>query len=355
MRQLKIFFIYTCLTLIGSKYSYAQSRLDQLQGDWIKYKIDMKDGSKLYSNQINDSTYFRFSFKKNSLSLSTNPVKSFITTKLNFNLSRNSIIIPNSIDYDIEKISRDTLIIIENSNDTPDKQKRFYLVNQKAIIKKMTSLSNKTYKANSFLSPTLKEDIDMTNINKKSYNISGTLRINLTTHEINVTIDSKDTDDKHIIKKITRNLEKSYKNWNLDLFKQFQFVEIPFFAKGTEYGDVTRKINNKTFRNLLRMPTLDFVIEKSTGKQITMEELSLSTKAYKEGVEAFKNGNYEKAIEYFEQSYKYNKYNLEALYSKAAVNYQLGNIEKTCEILKILSDLGQVRAHMQMEKYCNVK
>lgn len=138
MKRFKILSLYISLILIGLNYASAQSRLDQLQGEWVKYKIDMKDGSKLYSYQINDSTHFKFSFGKNSLTLSTNPVRPIDKyAKLNFSLKGNSIIIPNSIGYDIERISRDTLIIVENSNDTPDKQKRFYLVNKKTILDKL--------------------------------------------------------------------------------------------------------------------------------------------------------------------------------------------------------------------------
>lgn len=193
----------------------------------------------------------------------------------------------------------------------------------------------------------------MTNINRKSYNISGKMIINLDTKKIQVIIETKDTDKKNILNKVTKNLEKSYKNWNFENFSNFKFVEIPFFAKGTTYGNIKRKIRNKTYYNLLKSPTLEFIVEKSADKQITAEELSLSTQDYNEGVNAFKNGDYEKAIEYFNQSYQHYKYNLEALYSKAAAYYELGNIEETCKTLKVLTNLGQVKARKQIEHYCN--
>ena len=61
---------------------------------------------------------------------------------------------------------------------------------------------------------------------------------------------------------------------------------------------------------------------------------------------------YKLAIDYFLKSYEANPENIDALYNKANLNYELNNKEESCKDYKTLIDLGQKAAETLYEERC---
>lgn len=342
---MKNIFIIASL-LMNIQLFYAQNLSNKLQGEWVSYKLEMKDGSKPYSRLMGEKSYIKFIFKNNTLTHESDPTNNQKSTfKIDFTTRGSSIQTSPISGYSVEKITKDTLILSENFEGTDDKLKRFYLINQKSIAQKIktTEMVQDSYIANSFFTPTLKEQFSFKSVPVINFNIKGQLVVDLVNKKINTIIDSTDNNSDKLLKSITKELEDSYKNWDFTDFEQFKTIEIPFYISGID--------QKQSGGPKLTGITVSFINE--PRKSNSLENIQLSKEFYNKALTAIQNSDLEKAIEYFTQSYNYDKYNIDALYSRAAINFHYGDKTKACEDWKLLNELGQVKGRDSYNQNCN--
>lgn len=345
---MKILFHLIVLTIFTSNYSFSQYISNDIQGDWIKYKMEMKDGSRLYDRLDNDSSYIEFSFKHDTMEIISNPVFTLVPTQFRFAIKNDIIKIDDTNGYKIEKLSNDTLIISENFNLTHDKLKRYFLLKDTQITKKIkVSPNRKKYVANRYYKPSLKSEFKLSDIPELAFRLKGKIILHLKNTEASVVIDSVEKYNKRLIGKISEELKRSYKEWNVKDFNQFDIVEIPFFIVG-------ERININKSKGYIQ--TVDFIVPHyyylSESYPTPINDIKISNEFYNNGLVAYKNSELDKSIGLFTQAFDKDKYNLEALYNKAAINYYLGNKEEACKDWNYLLELGQKRAEKELLQYC---
>jgi len=66
--------LFILILFLFSISSFSQKQdISELNGSWIKYKIEMKDGSNLIDRFLTDSSYVNYSFFKKKMSINGNP------------------------------------------------------------------------------------------------------------------------------------------------------------------------------------------------------------------------------------------------------------------------------------------
>lgn len=99
-----------CFIILSVPLTHSQDIWRDIQGDWVKYKAEMKDGSKLFDKSIKDSTYLKFTFKDNLYHISFTPVMTKASEfENNFTIDKNLIRRVDGGGYIIEKLSKDTI------------------------------------------------------------------------------------------------------------------------------------------------------------------------------------------------------------------------------------------------------
>lgn len=98
--KIKITFL---ITLICFNYGIGQISEADINSNWIKYKSEMKDGSKLLPTPKSDSTYLEISIKNSKLILNGTPIYRAYGGAINFSLIGNTIKTSNYSGYEIEK------------------------------------------------------------------------------------------------------------------------------------------------------------------------------------------------------------------------------------------------------------
>lgn len=341
---------------INVNFLSAQIDTKNLHGDWIKCKIEMKDGSRLYERSFNDSTFIMFSFRDNNIMWISNDPCTINGLSLSFSINKNVIKINNDLyrtphlkindnSYIIEKLTKDTLIIVENFSLPDDKLKRYYCVNHFKCIRDMQANDDKnSFVANRYSKPTIKKGGIDFNPPKVDFNLYGDFIFDLESKKLNVIIKSGNLDGK-ALKKFVENLEKTYDRWDLRYFEKFKTVTLPFYFRNLYKSDI----------GSTRLTSFDyaFIINSLPGNNAqNFDDSKKSSTYYKQGLIAFKDNNNEKAIECFTNSFKFDKYNIESIYSRAAIYYHMGKKDEACKDWQFLENLGQVRAKNELSKYC---
>ena len=83
-----------------------------------------------------------------------------------------------------------------------------------------------------------------------------------------------------------------------------------------------------------------------------MEDLRSSDENFKKGIIAYQNKKYEKAIDFFIESYKFDNRKIDALYNISSIYSLLNDKINMCECLKKLKDLEQVEGVKQYNDNC---
>jgi hypothetical protein len=341
---------------INVNFLSAQIDTKDLYGDWIKCKIEMKDGSRLYDRYFNDSTFIMFSFRNNNIMMISNDPCVVNGSSLNFSIDKNVIKINNDLyntphlkivdnSYIIEKLTNDTLIIVENFSLPDDKLKRYYCVNHFKCIRNMQDNDDKNnFVANRYSKPTMKKggiDFDPP---KVDFNLYGDFIFDIENKKLNIAVKSGNLEGK-ALKKFVESLEKTYDRWDLRYFEKFKTVTLPFYFRNLYKSDVgSTRLTGFNYA---------FVINSLPGNNVhNLADSKASSNYYKQGLIAFKDNNNEKAIECFTNSFRFDKYNIEAIYSRAAIYYHTGKKIEACADWKLLESLGQMRAKNELIKYC---
>lgn len=353
------------LVLLLFSFFTAKSQVNPnlLYDEWIKTKTRMIDGSKDVSEAFLSSKFHRWKISKQKLQIDSNPISTYNKSDLDFEIENNYIITSPYSGYEIIKLTQDSLIVVERIKDVNenDKIRKHWFV-KSAIIKNyfidkykndsiIIASENFTPVINkNFIGEILKEFQNKNNF--PNFNLIGNIVFYPKKNKLEIEITNPD--DKEVsnnyknIDFIKRTLEKTYPNWNLNYFKNFDKVYLPFIIKS-----YSNKKNNIVSKGT---PIYYFISEISDIDKIhgiTMENLRLSGENFEKGIKAFQTENYDKAIDYFLKSYEIDNRKIDALYNIASLFSLKQDKINECKYLKILSDLEQTQGMKSYNEKCS--
>ena len=229
---------------------YSQIDTHLLNGEWVKVKNRMVDGSKNLSESFSSSKFLMWKISNKKICMDSDPVNSIEETCLDFDLVKNLIRTSSESGYEINKLTSDTLIVIQkikgiNEN---DKLEKLWFVKSTIIRNNYLNKhkSDSILIANEHFTPTLSKKF-ITEIHKQflkksnypNFDLIGNLVFFPKEEKLEVEINN--SNDKNVIENneeisyIVRTIEKSYDNWKLNDFKNFNKIYIPFIIKSESY------------------------------------------------------------------------------------------------------------------------
>lgn len=340
------------ITILSFNLNFGQNNLSEIYGNWIKYKVEMKDGSKLFDRFLEDSTYIEYSINKQKLCINSNPIHKTNESCLDYILINNFIKTSQYSGLLIEKITNDSLIVSEKIDGlTNDKLKRFYFKKQELVLSKFKE-ENKNKRniiASKLFTPKTNSTIEL-ELNKafknnfSNFELIGNLKIYPKEKRVKTQITFSTQKDSSRIRTIKKVIDSSFEKWNLTNFNEFESIELPFVLK----SEITKRywgIKVIFFTNDLN----EFEIVYG-GK---LEDMRKSSKLFEKGIKTYQEKKYLKAIEYFTESYKIDPKNIDALYNKAAIYFESGDKENACIVWKEISELGQINGKELYQNNCN--
>ncbi|UHO38885.1 hypothetical protein H5J24_01485 [Chryseobacterium capnotolerans] len=343
---------FIILFLIISSIAKSQINIQELPNEWIKTKMRMLDGSKDVSEPFLESKYHRWKFNGQKLCTSSNPITRINENCVEYKTEKNFIKTSDESGYEILKLTQDSLILIQRINNIVEKDKvrKYWFVKSSIIRNKLLD----TFKKDSVIiaiesfSPVfngnLSADISKEFRSKNrfpAFNLIGNIvffpKKEKLEFEIANTRETQVIENQKNIDFIKETFGKAYKNWNLNDFKIFDKVYLPFIIK----------CNNEQFGNGLRVTGCSIYYHMNTVDDInktysiSLQDLELSNENFLKGLKAIQNNKYDKAIQYFNKSYEIDHRKIDALYNIANIySFQKDNINE-CKYLQKLKDLEQ--------------
>lgn len=334
-------------------FTFAQINISELNGKWIKYKIEMKDGSKLFDRFTRDSTFLEYTISKNKLCINSSPIHKTNENCLDFKLDNNTLRTSQYSKYVIERISNDTLIMYQQvDNLTDDKIKRFFFIKDELLLSyyKQKNTNKKHIKASKEFTPKTSSTIEL-DLNKafkdnySNFRVAGNFKIFPKEKRIKTYITYSTKQDSARIKTIKKVIDHSFDKWNLKNFEEYDSVELSFVFD----SEIT-----KTYRGIKMIFFTDDVNEFEVVYTGNLENNRKSFDYFNKAIKAYEKKDYLKAIEYFSESYKLDPKNLDALYNKAAVYFESGDQNNACKTWKEISNLGQINGKELFTNNCNL-
>jgi tetratricopeptide (TPR) repeat protein len=332
--------------------NYGQIKLSEIQGYWIKSKAEMKDGSDLLDEFVDDFSYAEYRIGQNRLCMNSNPVHRTRESCFSFILIDNLIKTSQYSGFIIEKVTNDTLILSEKIDGLEDaKLKRLYFIKQEVLISKFKeeNLGDKSIIASKLFTPKSNGTIEL-DLNKafknnySNFELVGSFKIYPAQKKIKTEITFSTQNDSSRIRIVERVIDRSFKKWNLIDFQDYESIEIPFVLK----SEIT-----KSFRGISVIFFTDDLTEFDRLYGASMDDLKRSSDCFNKGLIAYQEKRYPESIVYFTESYRSNPKNIDALYNKAIAYFESGDKKNACQVWLELSILGQVDAKKIFLENCN--
>ena len=345
------------ITLLFLNFGIGQIKESEINGTWIEYKSEMKDGSWVLPISKSEINFLKIVIKNSKLCMDSSPIYKIDESQcLIFSLEEDVMKTSIKSGYHIEKSSSDTLVICQKiAGLENDKLKRSYLVNEKVLFS--TELKKRKGEKNivamKLFTPKLNVDLESEIVTAFNNNISnidviGSLTIfpskKVVTSEISYS--SVKSNKIGIINKVINN---TFDKWDLTNFEEFESIKIPFIIR-CEYksysGATYRGVRVLYFTNTIS--EFDYI-----SKYRPLSDMEKSNDLFQKGIKAYTEKNYSKAAEYFSKSYKTDPGNIDALYNKAVSYFDGGDKENACKTWKELVDLGQINGIELYKNNCN--
>lgn len=345
------------ILLLISNYLLSQTNTQNLIGEWIQVKNRMADGSKNVYQGFPSSRFNKWKITSNKLCMESDPINAYKENYLDYKLQDNFIKTSSESGYEIAKLTSDSLIVTQRMRgvNENDKLEKIWFV-KSAIIRNEYIYKHKNdtiLTANEHFTPTLKKnfinDIHKNFLNKTSYpnfNLLGNIVFYPKEEKIEVEITN--SDDKNIINNkkaveyIQTTIKKTYSYWDLNDFKNFNKVIIPFVIKSE---------STRTYKG---SPIFYFIdindINKVYG--IKLEDMRTSGQSFENGLKAFQEKKYENAIEFFKKSFETDPRKIDALYNIVSIYSLLNDKTNMCLYLKKLYDLEQTEGIKMYKENC---
>lgn len=329
----------------------SQIKKKELVGTWVKVKTEMRDGSRLIPIYHDYIQHFNMTLTKQELITDYYPGQIRNTSSFNYKLKGNELYLSKHFSYFIEKISQDSLIIVEQIDDMKiDKLKRHYLVNKNSIntIKRNEHDLDTEIYADYYYTPVFLGDMQkILNNTLKGYRdnlkLKGTINLLIKDKKVDAIVTYRDKVDPLRETTIINFLDNSYPLWDLSGFEKYDKVSIDF---------VLIMEKTKTFRGLNIALFTDSFTQLKGLYGLPLEIIRESNKYYKMGIEYYNNNQLELAIENFTKSYEVNHTLIDALYNRAASYYNLGKFKEACQDWKTLNNLEQVEGAKMYRNKC---
>lgn len=332
-------------------YSILSSQIDKklLEGEWIVYKKEMKDGSKYFSGQPIQNPYPVFIYNKDSFF-----EKEYITYK-NFPFYLHNKIKGNDILYSetryktVEKLTDSELVFIDvDTQKEPNNLIRYYLKRFKLQMDLDLSKNNgkDTLITTPLLTPIPKENILKNAFSNRPnffFKSKGYLLFDMKNKIIKTFLNNSQDISSQEKNTISNIFASSFNSWDFKFVKDFKFIKMPFLiirykylVYATPYTKILEAYNVENFD--------DIVISSN------LQDIEESEKTYVLGVRCFENKKYDCALMNFKKSYEKNKYNLDAHYNYASISLSLGKKDSACKKWKELIEYGQKEAEKEYQK-----
>lgn len=350
-------FTLLVIFLLISNFFFSQEKIKkkEILGNWIKVKTEMKDGSKLIPIFPKFTSHFEMIFQSKRFIKNINLAQERKKTGLEYKLKNSQIITSKHFCYNVERVTKDSLIICEEMPKVEDfKLKRYYLVKKEVLLNQYKDLNKgkKELIANPFFTPKFKGNItsylnDRLLKRHTDLKLKGQIAISLNKKKITTKITYRDSGILLMQENIlVKALNNSYSLWNLDDFKNFDSILIDFVIimekKNRGFSGLKVGLLTDSFEQLLGTYGLPYK-QRSDGKKY----LSL-------GLQSIENKDYKKAIEHFTKSYQSDRTLVESLYNRAYCYYVLKQYEKACFDWYSLKNLGQKDAEKLFSKNCKI-
>jgi len=337
-----------CLLFFLTHITVAQ--LKEIKGNWVTFKIEMKDGSKVIDRYLTDSSYFDYSISSTKLCSNTEPTYQSHKVCSKYKLLNKVLKTSKKGGFIIEKAQNDTLILSEYlPGYKEDKLKRLYLIRKEIAFNTYKNNKSKHHTANRYYTPQLKSNLAL-KLNKAFKNkhsnffLRGTLLLDLRNKKTHAHIKDATTKDSLKINLIKKTFEENYKIWNLKKFKGLDTLEIPFVLKNTK-SILFEGFNLKFFTDSYR------TVDPAARGNIFL--LNLSEYYFSEGIRSYSEGGYVYSILNFTECYYLNPIKIDALYNRAAIYFHLGDQNLACKDWEELSNRGQTGAQKFYKKNCH--
>lgn len=336
-------YILTLLIILSCTTLFAQSNKSQLIGNWVKLKVEYKDGEELPDGEGLKYSYLRYNFES--------PNKAFVSfayddkgTAMTFSTNNNVLELKNSFGFVsnsllIEKQSDNELVLLQMVQDgfeSPDCL-RYYFVSEDSYQNSMALKPNDIlaingtdtlYNSSPKIYAKLKGDVsfhDYLTANIPAYKgVVASDNFFLATFIIRKT---GEVDSLEILESISPAFDK-------------QFIKAFNKAKGRwKPATVGGRSVDVRMQEQFRF--------------VSSENFLPSYDYSKKGREAMAAKEYLKAIYYFDKGLEKLPTSEDMLYQRAVCKLQLGNNAAACEDLHKVKALGKTTADVLIEKTCN--
>ncbi|NQY31134.1 MAG: hypothetical protein HRT69_16920 [Flavobacteriaceae bacterium] len=340
MRVLLHILIFTCLTTSV----FGQINKADLVGNWVKYKAERVDGSKIIDRLNTEKSYLEYNFTS----------KRFITMKpeLEYSIKGKKLSIGKYTKYIIERLKKDTLILAENyPNKRVSELNRLSFVRKQDKTDSIIEVKDGIVVVNKNISSKFSlmfSDYVFKRITSKFSNtkFKGHIIINLKNKAVNTFITESVKSSKRTLEAIKKAINGSYNLWSLK--KEHDKIRINFVGKTMSIGtfqSASFAFNTQSYNSV--------EASKATKSNTAYEDIQLANKFFVKGNNDFEKKKYKSAIKNYTKSYDLDYVLIDAIYNRALVYHTIGNLEKACEDWKHLADLGQKDAMKYLEEYCN--
>lgn len=258
-------------------------------------------------------------------------------------------------DYQIEKLTSDSLIVVQKTVGVtfPDKIKKMWFVKTSAVVKDFTdkATGDSIVITSREVSPTLKKEFItemMESYSKKNYThdftVEGEITIFPKKQRVEVGVGNKKylKNNQTSVDLFQSTLQKDYKIWDITGFEKFEKIIIPYhFISKIEEGSGSLGFYNRIPR------------KEDKGIIIDIKDKRTSLEDFNKGVEATNKQKYDNAIYFFNKAHEEDNTNIESLYNVVSISLALNNVNVACTALKRLKDLEQTQGTKLYKEKCS--
>lgn len=323
---------------------------------WTSVKSSMLDGSRdLFQKP---SSFLVWKINGNNLCEYIDPWYLERKNCMNIKIEKNVIQISDKPVYVIEKLTSDSLIVIEKKDDVtfPDKIRKRWFVKTSEVLKDFTdkATGDSIIITSRNAMPSLKREINfelLESYSKKKYTLNfetvGEIRIFPKKQKVEVTLDSKkqNKDNQTAIEFFKTTLEKDYKLWDLTGFEKFEKIIIPYYLMvKLEEGDAG---------SIAFFGKVSF--EKDERTVVRIKDKFVSAENFNKGLKAINSQKFDNAVYFFNKAHEDDNTNTEALYNVVSISIAQNKTDVACTALKKLKDLDQKEGIKLYNEKCSGK
>lgn len=349
------FFLILLLSVSSQLSSQINTQLLS-NSSWTKVKSKMLDGSRDLST--GSYGFLVWKFNGNKMCEHIDPWAVERTKCIDLKFEKNLIRFSDKSAYQVEKLTSDSLIVIQKTDGItfPDKIRKMWFVKTSALIKDFTdkTIGDSIVITSRNVTPTLTKNIISellsTYIDKKythDFTVDGEIRIFPKKQEIGLKIDNinQNKNSRKSLDLFKTTLQQNYKVWDITGFENFETIIIPYrFKSKAEDGYGNIGFFNRIFSG-----------EEGKRIGINIKNKYASAENFNKGVEATNKQKFENAIYFFNKAHEDDNTNTEALYNVASISLALNNVDVACTALRKLKDLEQTEGTKLFKEKCSEK